>query len=114
LTLAARPRSWRAALSINVEATTLPANAVTGRSAIKRYLPWIVATGLCMEQLDATIFNTAVQSIAASLQGARAEPPRGGLEPCTQSGPWHSTNSWTERPEAVCRENAKYIGACHC
>jgi EmrB/QacA subfamily drug resistance transporter len=36
-------------------------------SAIKSYLPWLVATALFMEQLDATIVNTAVPSIAASL-----------------------------------------------
>ena len=37
-------------------------------SAIKQYLPWLVAAALFMEQLDATIVNTAVPSIAASLQ----------------------------------------------
>jgi EmrB/QacA subfamily drug resistance transporter len=37
-------------------------------SATKRYLPWLVATALFMEQLDATIVNTAIPSIAASLQ----------------------------------------------
>jgi EmrB/QacA subfamily drug resistance transporter len=37
-------------------------------STIKTYLPWLVATALFMEQLDATIVNTAVPSIAASLQ----------------------------------------------
>lgn len=37
-------------------------------STIKRYLPWLVATALFMEQLDATIVNTAIPSIAASLQ----------------------------------------------
>src|SRR6195952_5697362 len=36
--------------------------------AIKQYLPWLVATALFMEQLDATIVNTAIPSIAASLQ----------------------------------------------
>ena len=36
-------------------------------SAIKSYLPWVVATALFMEQLDATIVNTAIPSIAASL-----------------------------------------------
>ncbi|MDB5935459.1 MAG: EmrB/QacA family drug resistance transporter [Massilia sp.] len=36
-------------------------------SAIKTYLPWVVATALFMEQLDATIVNTAIPSIAASL-----------------------------------------------
>ncbi len=34
---------------------------------IKRYLPWVVATSLFMEQLDSTIVNTAIPSIAASL-----------------------------------------------
>jgi EmrB/QacA subfamily drug resistance transporter len=36
-------------------------------STIKKYLPWVVATALFMEQLDATIVNTAIPSIAASL-----------------------------------------------
>lgn len=36
-------------------------------SATKRYLPWVVATALFMEQLDSTIVNTAVPSMAASL-----------------------------------------------
>ncbi len=35
--------------------------------AIKNYLPWVVATALFMEQLDSTIVNTAIPSIAASL-----------------------------------------------
>ena len=37
---------------------------------VKRYLPWVVATALFMEQLDSTIVNTAVPSIAASLHVA--------------------------------------------
>lgn len=37
-------------------------------SAVKRYLPWVVATALFMEQLDSTIVNTAVPSMAVSLQ----------------------------------------------
>lgn len=37
-------------------------------SSTKRYLPWVVATTLFMEQLDSTIVNTAVPSMAASLQ----------------------------------------------
>ncbi|MEC5161033.1 MULTISPECIES: MFS transporter [unclassified Janthinobacterium] len=36
-------------------------------SATKRYLPWVVATALFMEQLDSTIVNTAIPSMAASL-----------------------------------------------
>jgi len=37
-------------------------------ATIKRYLPWVVATALFMEQLDSTIVNTAVPAMAASLQ----------------------------------------------
>ncbi|WP_228896807.1 DHA2 family efflux MFS transporter permease subunit [Pseudoduganella aquatica] len=36
-------------------------------SSTKRYLPWVVATTLFMEQLDSTIVNTAIPSMAASL-----------------------------------------------
>ncbi len=36
-------------------------------SSVKRYLPWVVAIALFMEQLDSTIINTAVPSMAASL-----------------------------------------------
>ncbi|MFC4929192.1 DHA2 family efflux MFS transporter permease subunit [Massilia sp. GCM10023247] len=36
-------------------------------SSVKTYLPWLVATALFMEQLDATVVNTAIPSIAASL-----------------------------------------------
>ncbi|MBS1229327.1 MAG: transporter [Proteobacteria bacterium] len=35
--------------------------------SLKRYLPWVVATALFMEQLDSTIVNTAVPAMAASL-----------------------------------------------
>jgi EmrB/QacA subfamily drug resistance transporter len=34
---------------------------------VKRYLPWVVAAALFMEQLDSTIVNTAVPSMAVSL-----------------------------------------------
>ncbi|NHZ84082.1 DHA2 family efflux MFS transporter permease subunit [Massilia sp. CCM 8695] len=37
------------------------------QASVKTYLPWVVAAALFMEQLDATIVNTAVPSIAASL-----------------------------------------------
>src|ERR1700753_345837 len=36
-------------------------------STIKRYLPWVVATALFMEQLDTTIVNTAVAAMAQGL-----------------------------------------------
>ncbi|MHB1215662.1 MAG: DHA2 family efflux MFS transporter permease subunit [Thiobacillus sp.] len=39
-------------------------------STVKRYLPWVVATALFMEQLDTTIVNTAVPAMAASLDVA--------------------------------------------
>jgi EmrB/QacA subfamily drug resistance transporter len=37
-------------------------------STVKRYLPWVVASALFMEQLDSTIINTAVPTMAESLQ----------------------------------------------
>jgi EmrB/QacA subfamily drug resistance transporter len=37
-------------------------------SSAKRYLPWVVATTLFMEQLDSTVVNTAIPAMAASLQ----------------------------------------------
>jgi len=37
-------------------------------AATKRYLPWVVATALFMEQLDSTIVNTGIPAMAASLQ----------------------------------------------
>ena len=39
-------------------------------ATIKRYLPWVVATALFMEQLDSTIINTAIPAMAASLHVA--------------------------------------------
>jgi EmrB/QacA subfamily drug resistance transporter len=36
-------------------------------SLTRRYLPWIVATALFMEQLDSTIVNTGIPAMAASL-----------------------------------------------
>jgi EmrB/QacA subfamily drug resistance transporter len=36
-------------------------------SEVKRYLPWVVAIALFMEQLDSTVINTAVPTMAASL-----------------------------------------------
>ncbi len=38
------------------------------QSDVKRYLPWVVAAALFMEQLDSTIVNTAVPAMALSLQ----------------------------------------------
>jgi EmrB/QacA subfamily drug resistance transporter len=36
-------------------------------SIVKKYLPWVVATALFMEQLDSTIVNTAVPAMAENL-----------------------------------------------
>ncbi len=44
-------------------AQAAPASGMTA----KRYLPWVVATALFMEQLDSTIVNTAIPSMASSL-----------------------------------------------
>lgn len=40
----------------------------TPNDTVKRYLPWLVAIALFMEQLDATIVTTAVPTMAQSLQ----------------------------------------------
>jgi EmrB/QacA subfamily drug resistance transporter len=37
-------------------------------ATVKRYLPWVVASALFMEQLDSTIINTAVPAMAESLR----------------------------------------------
>ncbi|HXY58344.1 MAG TPA: MFS transporter [Methylocystis sp.] len=39
-------------------------------SSVKRFLPWVVASSLFMEQLDSTIVNTAVPAMAESLHVA--------------------------------------------
>ena len=44
-----------------------PFDKPSAAGAVKRYLPWVVATALFMEQLDSTIVNTAVPTMAASL-----------------------------------------------
>jgi len=51
------------------KADSIPPDSVA--LTVKRYLPWVVATSLFMEQLDSTIVNTAIPSMAASL----AVPP---------------------------------------
>ena len=40
---------------------------ISGVAITKRYLPWVVATALFMEQLDSTIVNTGIPAMAASL-----------------------------------------------
>ena len=41
--------------------------ALPDLATVKRYLPWVVASALFMEQLDSTIINTAVPTMAESL-----------------------------------------------
>lgn len=47
--------------------TTPSAAAPPAPERTRRYLPWIVASALFMEQLDATIVNTGIPSMAAEL-----------------------------------------------
>ncbi len=54
-------RAFLATLTLSAPVTT------TSVEPVKRYLPWLVATVLFMEQLDSTIVNTAVPTMAASL-----------------------------------------------
>jgi EmrB/QacA subfamily drug resistance transporter len=48
-------------------APATPTGTAAAAASAKRYLPWVVATVMLMETLDATIVNTAVPSMAASL-----------------------------------------------
>src|SRR5262250_704245 len=43
------------------------ASTAVAASKVKTWLPWIVAASLFMEQLDSTIVNTAIPSMAVSL-----------------------------------------------
>ena len=45
----------------------VPAEGSPELTVARRYVPWLVAVALFMENLDATIVNTAVPTIAASL-----------------------------------------------
>ena len=47
------------------------ANPTVSAETLK-YLPWLVAVALFMENLDATIVNTAVPTMAANLHVARS------------------------------------------
>ena len=48
--------------------TTAPLSADQLLARTKRYMPWLVAVALFMENLDATIVNTAVPTMAKSLE----------------------------------------------
>jgi EmrB/QacA subfamily drug resistance transporter len=48
-------------------AATADVTAVPNLAQTRRYLPWLVAVALFMENLDATIVNTAVPTMSASL-----------------------------------------------
>ena len=62
-----------AMIDIAMNRPALPRATDFGKTArmdsptVKRFLPWVVAMALFMEQLDSTIVNTAVPSMAASL-----------------------------------------------
>src|SRR3954451_1426471 len=47
----------------NVEGNQCPGDL----AEIRRFLPWLVAVALFMENLDATILNTAIPTMAAAL-----------------------------------------------
>src|SRR5947208_16442214 len=47
-----------------------PSETEVNIAEIRRYLPWLVAVALFMENLDATIVNTAVPTMAAALHVA--------------------------------------------
>src|ERR1700754_4598393 len=55
-------RTHRSRLSLMSTVTTRPATPDT-----KRFLPWLVAVALFMENLDATIVNTAVPTMSVAL-----------------------------------------------
>ena len=57
----------RPASGLSREDVTLPANANPANQT-KRFMPWLVAVALFMENLDATIVNTAVPTMAANLE----------------------------------------------
>jgi len=54
-------------MSIQPSETAAPTSTMNP-ATVKRYLPWVVAVALFMEQLDTTIVNTAVPAMAQSLQ----------------------------------------------
>ena len=51
-------------------ATSPHETAAHERARVRRYVPWLVAVALFMENLDATIVNTAAPAMAADLQVA--------------------------------------------
>jgi EmrB/QacA subfamily drug resistance transporter len=53
-------------MSTAADPAALPSSAAVSPE-IRRYLPWLVAVALFMENLDVTIVNTAVPTMAASL-----------------------------------------------
>src|SRR5579859_4787129 len=49
----------------NMNEAPFPENGISAQT--RRYLPWLVAVALFMENLDTTIVNTAVPTMAAGL-----------------------------------------------
>jgi len=52
------------------DAVRHPPRSAPSKEEVERYLPWIVAVALFMQQLDSTIVNTAIPTMAASLDVA--------------------------------------------
>src|SRR3954468_23656551 len=53
---------------MSVSLPQVPAAPIEDLARVRHYMPWLVAVALFMENLDATIVNTAVPTMAASLQ----------------------------------------------
>src|SRR5438874_8042368 len=52
---------------MSVPLPQVPAAPIEDLARVRRFLPWLVAVALFMENLDATIVNTAVPTMSASL-----------------------------------------------
>src|SRR5215475_4121884 len=61
---------WPYIPEMNGADSATASSAIVSRDVAKRLLPWLVALAFFMESLDTTILNTAVPSIARSLQVA--------------------------------------------
>ncbi len=61
---------WKLAQSAYAFAVMLTAHSAPTREQVERFLPWIVAVAMFMLQLDGTIVNTAVPTMASSLHVA--------------------------------------------
>src|SRR3954468_24179124 len=55
---------------MSVSLPQVPAAPIEDLARVRHYMPWLVGVALFMENLDATIVNTAAPTMAASLQVA--------------------------------------------